>query len=342
MGVPVELVRSVDLVAVPSQIQKMKNFYEEEIQRRVVGELITLPAFSLKKTRKETLGDFIARKISINIDANNSEDIKKSIGEDSEKNTLPSSIKEVNKPAEVNKLPNWLERLKISFDILPPKDKFWGYLSLALFAIAFFKRLFLNIPIRGAFPMSIALLWLFLFLYFFSRFSKSFSKSNTNIEATFSQIRRLLKPTSDYAQDFSSELNSRKNVEYSDRFICEKSEFISKKIIEDEILNLDYASKSANWFYILYSSSLTFIVLYVSGDSLGILIKLIVDYLGFKDIKFFKDLTMEGLATLILFPLFFSLSKDIVALGLGARNKLLRRSLAILEDRFEYRNSVSK
>lgn len=314
----------------------MKYIYEEEIQKRVISELISLPAFSLKKTHKKTLGDFIARKISINVDANNAEDVKMIFREDPKKITLPAPIK------QSNNLPSWIERLKISFEILPSSDKIWGYLSLLLFVIAIAKRLFLNIPIQGALLLSITLLWLCLFLYFFSRFSKSFNNSNINVEATFSQIRKLLSLSGDYAQDFSNELKSRKDLEINDSLILEKSETISKRIIEDEILNLDYSLKGSNWFYLFYSSCLTFLVVYISGDGLGILIRSMAEVLGFKDIKFLKDLTMEGLASIILFPLFFTLSKDMVALGLGLRNKLLRRSLAILEERFKYRNSLIK
>ncbi len=304
----------------------MKYSYEEKIQERVIEELKTLPAFSLRKTSKETLVDFFAKRISKNIDSNNIEDVKNSIRGSANKDSLPTPIQ------KVNKLPNWFGRLKISFEILSQRDKTLGYFSLFLFIIALLRK-FLNISIPIPLSLSIILILLFTFL----NFSYRLGKLNTNIEATFSQIRRLLKPSNDYAQDFLNEFNARKFNEFSDDFIHEKSEIISKNIIEDEISGLDYALKSANWFYLLYPSCLTFIVIYVSGDALGVLIKSMADFLGFKDLQFFKDLTIEGLSTLVLFPIFFNLSKDMVALNLGVRNKLLKRSLAILEDRFEYR-----
>lgn len=147
-------------------------------------------------------------------------------------------------------------------------------------------------------------------------------------ESTFSILDRLLDEIKNYIGDFKG-INSNKNDMHTQAYL------IIENFIRDEISGLDYDWKKINVFSILFAFFLSLIFVYISGDIFVTMIKWIANYMGFGNFKFIRKLNAEGLALLILFPLSIAFSKDIVISSLKERNKLLRRSLAIIERNIE-------
>jgi hypothetical protein len=155
----------------------------------------------------------------------------------------------------------------------------------------------------------------------FLTFGVRLSIQNSEVSNTFSIVNKILERIYDYVDDFHDIDSENLNNE---------AQCTAQNIIEDQISGLTYSAQKINLWQILFSLALTFLVIYMSGDSLVFYIKEIASILGFGEFNFFRELNVEGLV-IILFPLGVALAKDIMTAALQKRNENLRRSLAMLK-----------
>ncbi|MGL6338526.1 MAG: hypothetical protein ACRC80_05215, partial [Waterburya sp.] len=148
----------------------------------------------------------------------------------------------------------------------------------------------------------------------------------TNIQTAFSHSNRLLNDINNYASDLGG-------IDENNLYV--KLYELLKNIIQDDISGLDYDWKKINVLSIYFAFCLSFLIVYITGNDFPEGIKWIANLLGFEDFELIKKLNRETFATLVLFPTGLAFSRDIVISSLKNKNKLLRRSLVIVESRLQ-------
>lgn len=291
-----------------------------KVRMWVLHDLMVLPAFRLQNSQIETLEELEYSRIATSIN-------------DISINNLYFKSKDFikdNKSIDDNyQKPNLWKRVIYSFKSLPNKGKILGYCAIISLAIASLIRFI----IKSDNPESKIVVALAFLIFSFSclGFGLQLAVSQSNVSSIFHSINRNLENISQYTDflDITSNPEALQN----------KSDRITISIIEDEISSLYHHYKRLNLIHIIIAFLISFVVIYVSGDVVIILIKDIAELLGFESFSVIKNLNRENFALYILFPTGIAWSKDMAASGLQQRNKLLRQSLVILQDRIKDRKS---
>ncbi|MDJ0598190.1 MAG: hypothetical protein QNJ37_05045 [Crocosphaera sp.] len=290
---------------------------QEQLFDLVFRNLMSLPAYKLKNQYQKIFEQYIRT------------EFRKAIRkQEVEEHSLISRNNRINQSIiDIYQKPNRLQMIWFSFLWLPNRDK-----QIFLFSIISF---FISFLVRNS------NLWLILFggvslLIFqlsFTIFGIRFGTFYSFVEGTFYQIDIIFDKIKDYVFNLRNIDDNNLNIEADE---------IIKNIIEDDMLSLDYDWKKINVFIIVFASVISFLVVYISGDSLVIAIQYIANMLNFGDFELIKNLDSEKLATFILFPIGLALGKDTFMAGLKQRHKRLKQSLDIIENCIAEHNLDSK
>ncbi len=285
---------------------------KDKVLKIIIGDIMSLPAYELKKEYKKVFEHYALEELNKSINNNK-------LNNYSNDNKIShKSIKEIYQS------PSRWKTLKFSFISLPDNDKITGYIALVSFGLAFL------IKTNLVWLQLVGLIFLLTFVFSFLRYGLRFNEWNSYVKNTFFIVNDLLERAESYIDRFSS---------ISDTKLHEKADIISENLIEDEVSSLQYRLKKVNLFNIAFAffMSLTFVLFL--GENSVTYIKLIANFLRLGNLQFVQQLNIEKLALFVLFPVGIAMSKDIVVSGLQQRNDRLRRSLVILKDRIEERNS---
>jgi hypothetical protein len=288
---------------------------KENLLKAVLGHLMSLPAYKLRDKYQQIFDDYTCLELSKSI-------TRKSLKKNSPKSNDPSALIKSNELVYL--LPSQWKIYWYSFESLPNKDKNIGWIVIASFFGGFLFRI--GVKFNNSLVALAGAISLLIFLYSFLIYGLRLNLWIQNVQITFSILRKVLNNIYSYI-DAIGEIDEEK--------LHNKVEMISKNIIEDELSSLSYRSKRVNVFNLVFAFLISFIVVYISGNTFIIYTKWIAEHLGFGDFEFIKKLSMESFAIFILFPISVALSRDVVISGLQQRNQDLRQSLAILKDRFE-------
>lgn len=287
------------------------NENEQKLLDIVLKNMLSLPAYKLKNKDDKILDQY-----KIFIKRNQS--IKKPTLEQAHKqrtnyyDTQNVSIYEISQSFNILKL-FWF-----TFNSLHTYQILVSLTVLVFFAYVFVRINHILFSILGTI---ILLVFSYLLLHKAIQFFMYFS----DVKKTFDKINLMLNDIKKYIPIFESS-NEDENI------ITNK---ILKNLIEVDISDLDYQWKKINIFSILFAFLISLLIVYISGDDLIELIKWLANVLNFNNFKFIENLNRETFAFLILFPIGIALAKDIIVSGLQQRNKRLRQSLAIVENRLQ-------
>jgi Domain of unknown function (DUF4351) len=294
----------------------MKNSYdiaEGKILQRVLDLLMVLPAYKLKNKDPEIFFNYAFAELHKLIKKHNSE--KNLPTSDS----LSSGEKAIH---EIYNSPSWWEIWSLSFTTLSRKNNQIGYVAAISFTIGLLSKIYDA-------PILIRAIVALIFAYSFLIYGLKLTAHSTDIKSTFSSLDTIIRKINEYIKTLArKDLNK-----LNDEKLFSKASLISKNIIEDDISSLSYYSNKLNLFHIFFALFISFIIVYISGDTFIIYIKWIAKELGFNDFDFLNK--KEKFAVFILFPTGLALSKDMVASGSQRRNQLLRQSLVSLKDYLE-------
>ena len=293
------------------------NKSEKKLFDITLSNLMNLPAYRLNDKYRNIFREYIYGEFKKSIR-------KKDIEEYPEENHYQENTIEFI--SDIYQKPNQWKILWFSFNSLPNKDKRTGWIAIIFLAFAVLVRV--SNPLLILFGFFCLLVFVFSFLIYGIQFSMWYSYVNS----TFSIINTILDDIKDYIVNFG-------NLNKGNLYL--RGHIILKNIIEDEISGLDYDWKKINLFNILFAFFMTFLFVYILGDSSVKIVKWIANIFNFGNFELIQDLNLEKLAFFILFPIGIAISKDLVISGLKQRNKRLRSSLVIVENRLQYINSSS-
>jgi hypothetical protein len=292
---------------------------KEELLRLVLHDIMSLPAYCLKKQYREIFERYAYKEFHKSVNSLSIQEYPSISDENSQQNL---SLKRIYIQ------PTWWKIFRFSVSSLPNLDKKIFCIVIITFCLGFLSKID-NLWIRLA-----GLIFVLIFGYSFLIFGLRFSAWHGRINSTFSVINRVLDKIYSYADNLD-------NIEKLGKGrLIGKSNFICENLIEDEISSLGYSLQKINFFQIFFAFSISFIVVYLSGDGYITMIQWIANHLDFGNIEFIKKMNVGTFATFILFPIGIAISKDIVVSGLQKRNERLRQSLAIFRDRLEDRKNT--
>lgn len=289
----------------------MMNKSEEQLLHIVLNNLMSLPAYKLQTKYREIFEKYVYTKLERSIQKNTLEKAHTVIDNNDLKNQSISAIYQK---------PNRWNILVFSFKSLPKIYKSIGWIAMISFACGLFSRA--SNPLLTLFGVISVLIFSFSFLIYGVQVSVWYSY----VENSFSILNRILDDINDYIHNFG---------DINEKNLYTRANIILENIIKDEISSLNYNLKQINIFNILFAFSISFLFVYILGDSPIEGIKWIASILNLGDFEYIKELNIEKFAIFILFPLGIALSKDIVISGLKERNKRLRRSLVIVMNRIQ-------
>lgn len=286
---------------------------KEELLKEVLSYLMELPAYKLRGRKRITFEDYIYKKLKKSTKKEKAEEFL--LGElSSRRSTKRNTIEEMYQS------PSRKDIYLFSLTSLPHKDKNIGLVALASFlAVA---------GINSKYPILIVVeaVSMLIFSYSFLIFGIQFTSWQSHTKSTFSIIDRVL-------ENIGSYVNSFDGLRKED--INRKARVIVTSLVEDEISSLYYRLKKANTVHLVFSSLLALSIVLLSGESLVALIQGIANFLKVSEFYSVDSLDIEKISVLVLIPIGFAFSKDMLASNLQIRNECLRRSLVILKENLE-------
>lgn len=335
-----------------------RSYLKQRLFEKIKDNLIDLPAYRLTEKQKEMCSS-VKKALSDAKNNNTTESrkknkiswkricswvkkapssIKKALSdtknnnktESREENNISSSL--LDYESELEQLDSSWNRIGFSFTSflnqenkickLEIKNSCW-LVPIILFLLLGFLTRIDNQPCKIIGGVSL-LVWEILFIKFSFDYNMWYSKveSVCNIFSTF------IKTIDDYINAFEK---------FYEPNLQKKADILSKSIVEDEISSLNYRLRKVDIYTIATALAGSLLIAYVAGDTLSWGITNIAQSINFGDSEFIKQLNLEKLITLILFPFILNSSKEIFITDLQKRNQRLKQSLLILENRIQNR-----
>ena len=279
---------------------------KEQLRPIVFKNLMRLPAYKLKDTQQKVFREYELAELNRLI---KNKKLRKSDVESEEYELTNESIL---KPQKYNQL----KILLLAVNLFNSKYKRLAFIAIVSFALGWFVKannLYLII-----FDLICFLSFIFSFLICVIQFGMWYSY----VESTFSLINRNLNNIEDYINDFES-------INESD--LQAKARIITENIVNTEISGLTYDLRRFDLFNILFAFFLSWLFVYIVGDTFIDEIKWIAKILKVGDFEVIKNLNTETFVFLILIPVGINLSKYIIISGLKERNKRLQKSIVIIK-----------
>ena len=296
----------------------MQNI-KEQLQYLILNNLMSLPAYKLNKQYKAILKEYTYSRLSKLIKKNNFKDNWEL------NNNKDNSHKSIG---HIYQRPSKLEIFLIAVKSFQGKYTKLGLVVVASFILALLTRV--DNRILG----TIGILSLLVFLLSSLEYCTNFNICWMSAENTFSFINRQI----DNIDEYINHTENIKNI--NEKNLDMISNMIVKDIINDEISGLNYDLWKKDIFSFVFAIIISLLYVYLLGNTFVAPIQWIANVLNFSDFEFIKKINLELLIFTIIFPLGFKSGNYIYISSLKDRNKRLRQSLRIVENRIQERENT--
>ena len=286
------------------------NKSEEQLRWIVFHNLMALPAYKLKNEQRRISHEYTYTELNKLIK-------NRSLRQSDTADRDYRKLNETKSISEIYQRPNKLKILRLSIRLFANKYKLLFLIAILSYIFAFFVRA--NDPI-------LKLIGVICFLAFYITFLVSgiqFAQWYSYVESTFSLINRTLENIEDY-------INSFKNINKDSLDI--KANLITESIIRNEIAGLTYDLRRLDIYYLLIALFLSWLFVYVFGNTFIEEIKWLANIFNFGDFEVIQNLNTEKFVFLALIPFGILLAKYVILSGLKQRDKRLRQSLTVIEN----------
>lgn len=279
----------------------------EQLRQIVFENLMRLPAYKLKDTQQRVYREYELA------DLNRLIKNKKLRKSDVESKEYDVSCKSILRKQKYNQL----KILLLSVKLFNNKYKRLALIAIVSFALGWFVKA------NNLYLIVIDLICFFTFTSLFLICIVQFGLWYSYVESSFSLINRNFNNIEDYINSFKA---------IDERNLQTKAHMITENIVSTEISGLIYDLRRFDIFNILFAFFLSWLFVYIFGNTVIDEIKWIASKLNFGDFEVIKNLNIETFVFLILIPVGIPLSKYIIISGLKERNKRLQQSIAIIKN----------
>ena len=286
------------------------NKSEEQLRWMVFHNLMALPAYKLKNEQRRISHEYTYTELNKLIK-------NRSLRRSDIANHDYGMSNETKSISEIYQRPNKLKILRLSIRLFANKYKLLFLIAILSYIFAFFVRA------NNFILVLIGVICFFAFYLSFLVSTIKFVEWYTYVDSTFSLINRTLVNIEDY-------INSFKNISKDSLDI--KANLITASIIKNEIEGLKYDLKRLDIYYLLIALFLSWLFVYVFGDTFIDEIIWLANILNFGDFEVIQNLTTETFIFLALIPFGTLLARYVVVSGLKQRDKRLRQSLTIVKN----------
>lgn len=303
-----------------SSTTKISQEIKDALQDAIKKKLFILPAFRLKEKQAKVLKKYALRQLNVNIS-------KIKFNSKSFESIVPSALDRFSHDSKVFLYPlnfQGLLRIKLTYSMMPKITwiKFVG-LILSFLAIYWLNR---QVNIWFTLPKIIFLL---LLPFVFISFGFDVLKLYNLVTNTLNFLDRISKEVQYYVENIF--LTNEQEEELTND-IESLSNKVVKEFIHEEIRQLDYKNRKIHIFTLFFAFSISFIVVYVTGNTFVILIKdfaKLINLLPF--FPLINDLNVQTFWLIFLFPLSIALARDLIIEVSQKYSKDLHRSLFLIK-----------
>lgn len=300
---------------------KISQETKDKLQNAIKKKLFILPAFRLKEKQAKVLKQYALRQLDVSIS-------KIKVNSKTFESIFSSTLAHFSHDSKVfldSFTSQGLLKIKLTYLMTPKitRMKFVG-LILSFLAIYWLTRQ-VNIWFKLA-GIIIALSSPFVYLSFGFDVLKLYNL----VTNTLNFLDRISKEIQYYVENISLT-----NEQEEEEFINDMeslSSKVTKEFIHEEIRQLDYKSRKIHIFTLFFAFSISFIVIYVTGDTFVILIKDFAKLINLLPIfPVITGLNVQTFWLIFLFPLSIALARDLIIEVSQKYSKELHQSLFLIK-----------